>query len=61
MKMERSDMEQAMKILLENQEFLEASMKPLAQLLRCKMTALVEAGFTREEALELIKARGLNA
>ena len=57
----RTEMEKMMKHLIENQEFLEAAMKPLAQLLYAKHKALVDAGFTREEALVIIQTRGLNA
>ena len=57
----RSEMEANMNVLLDNQEFLEASMKPLAELMHSKLLALIEAGFSREEAMELLKQRGLNA
>lgn len=58
---DRSAMEKHLKILLENQEFLEAAMVPIAQMLKSKLDALVQAGFTRQEAMEIIKARGLDA
>lgn len=57
----RQDMEKAMKFLLDNQEFLEASQNALAQITKAKLDALVSAGFTRTEAMEIIKARGLSA
>jgi len=57
--LDRQNLERLMKTLLDNQEMMEASMKPLAQLLYSKLSALTAAGFSREEAMELIKARGL--
>lgn len=59
--MDRKEMEENVRTLIDNQEFLEASMKPLAELMQAKAKALEEAGFSREEAIELLKARGLNA
>jgi len=57
----RTEMEANMRLLLDNQEFLEAAMKPLGQLMFSKLMSLIDAGFTREEAMDLIKSRGLNA
>ena len=57
----RQNLQRTIKALVENQELLEASMKPMAQLLKAKLDALITAGFTREEAMEIIKARGLEA
>lgn len=54
-------MEEVMKNVLDNQEFLEASMKPIAEMMYCKLKALIAAGFSRPEAMDLIKERGLNA
>lgn len=59
--MDRHEIQEMLKMLVDNQELLEASMTPLAELLAAKVNALEKAGFTREEALDLIKARGLNA
>ena len=56
----RSTMESALQMLVQNQELLEASMKPMAELLHAKLAALVAAGFRRDEALSIIMARGLN-
>ena len=55
----REALERMTKDLIANQEVLEVSMKPLAQLTKARLDALVGAGFTRGEALDIIKARGL--
>lgn len=60
-KLDRAAMEEVMKNVLDNQEFLEASMKPIAEMMYCKLKALIAAGFSRPEAMDLIKERGLNA
>ena len=57
----RKQMEEMLSLLLSHQEMLEASMKPLSELLFSKFRSLVEAGFTRDEAMEIIRTRGLNA
>jgi hypothetical protein len=57
----RTDLEKILRNLVDNQEMLEASMKPIAELMHAKLTSLMVAGFTREEAMDLLKTRGLNA
>ncbi len=57
----REHLEEMLRLLVNNQELLEATMKPLAQLLHSKYAALIQAGFTKEQALEIIKYRGINA
>jgi len=59
--MDREALEKTMKALLANQEVLEMAMKPIAQLTKVKLDSLVNAGFSRQEAMEIIKARGLEA
>jgi hypothetical protein len=59
--LKRPDLEKMLKNLVDHQETIEASMKPLSQLMFSKLSAMVEAGFTREEAMDMLKARGLNA
>jgi uncharacterized protein YjgD (DUF1641 family) len=56
----REHLEEMLRTIANNQELLEATMRPLAQLLNTKYVALIEAGFTMEQALEIIKFRGLN-
>jgi len=58
---DRAHIEKSLKSVLDSQELLEATFKPLSQMLFQKYTALVEAGFSRDEALAIIKERGLNA
>ena len=57
----RTDLEKILSNLVNNQEMLEASMKPIAQLMFAKLESLTAAGFSRAEAMELLKQRGLNA
>ena len=57
----RNEMEKTIKELVDNQEFLESAMKLLAELLYAKLDAMVKAGFSRQEALDIIKIRGFNA
>jgi len=57
----RTDLEKILRNLVDNQEMLEASMKPIAQLMFAKLESLTAAGFSRAEAMDLLKQRGLNA
>lgn len=56
----REQIEATIKNIVDNQEMLEATFKPLAEMLFQKREALVNAGFTLEEAMQLIAARGLH-
>ena len=59
--MERCDFEKILKNFTDNQEVLEASQTALAQILKSKFDALKASGFSEAQALEIIKARGLEA
>jgi hypothetical protein len=51
--------EKSTRDLLLNQEVIEMQQKPIAQMLKSKFDALVSAGFTPDQALEIVKVRGI--
>ena len=61
MSMNREEIETILKNVTDNQELLEASFKPIAELFFQKYKSLVDAGFTEEQAMGIVTARGLNA
>lgn len=56
---DRSKLEKDIRALLAAQEVLEAAQAPLAKLLHQRFQCLQDAGFTAQQALEIIKTRGL--
>jgi len=57
--MNKEQMEAVLRDVIENQELTIAAMGPVAEMLKAKFDALVKSGFTPEQALDIIKARGL--
>ena len=55
----RAEIEHAVGSLRRNQELLEMGIKPIAQMYFTRYKALLEAGFTEEQAFQLVLHRGM--
>jgi len=59
MSQSRTEIEEAVKALIGNREVVEMAFKPLAEMLFAHYKALTEAGFTKEQAFQIILQRGM--
>lgn len=55
----RQKVEKATKDLLDNQETIEAQQTVISEILKAKHNALLAAGFSADQALAIITARGI--
>lgn len=56
---QRKEIEHAMQLFETNRDHFDMSQKQMAIMYFVRYTMLCEAGFTEEQALEIVKARGL--
>lgn len=55
----RKRIERQMQDFQANREHFEMALRQMAEAYRARFLSLVRAGFTEEQALEIVKARGL--
>lgn len=55
----QADLQKNLKALVDGQELMEAAMKPIAEMMKVKYEALLKVGFTKEDALAILCARGV--